>query len=98
MGDECEDYIQELPDRLANLVGYNILPAIAALAGDGVPKAEVQRLLRHAETDAKRLLAECEAVKSRLKAGIDREHDAMRRGESALLRLLDGIKALAQVY
>jgi hypothetical protein len=96
MADEREAYLEELPDRLANLVGYYILPAIAALEGDGVPKAEVERLLRHAETDAKRLLAECEAARARLNGGIDHEYGAMRRSENGLLSLLDGIRALAQ--
>ena len=97
MGDEHEVYLEELPDSLANLVGYNILPAIAALEGDGVPKAEVQRLLSRAESDAKRLLAECEAVKSRLNGGIDHEYGAMRRGESRLHDLLAQARAMTHI-
>lgn len=96
MAYERGTYLKGIPGQLAQLLGYTILPAIAALEGDGVPKAEVQRLLRNAETDAQRLLAKCEALRLRLKGGIKQEYDAMRRGESGLLILLDAVHRLAQ--
>ena len=98
MADERGTYLKGIPAQLAELLGYTILPAIAALEGDGVPKAEVQRLLIRAETDAQRLLAECEAARARLNGGIDHEYAAMRRSEKGLLSLLDGIRALSQAY
>jgi hypothetical protein len=98
MANERGTYLKGLPDRLAKLVGHDILPATAALEGDGLPRAEVQRLLSRAETDAQRLIDDCEALRLNLKNGIKHEYDAMRRGESELLSLLDGIKALAQAY
>jgi hypothetical protein len=88
MATERGTYLKGIPAQLAELLGYTILPAIAALEGDGVPKAEVQRLLSRAETDAQRLIDECEALRLSLKDGIKHEYDAMRRGESELLRLL----------
>ncbi len=88
-------FLKELPKKVAELVGYNILPGIAALEDDGVKKADVERLLSRAETDAQRLVAECEAVKIRLKGGIKREYEAMRQGESHLSRLLEDARALA---
>ena len=97
MATERGAYLKGIPAQLAELLGYTILPAIAALEGDGVPKAEVQRLLIRAETDAQRLINDCEALRLRLKAGIKHEYDAMRRGDSALLGLLDMAKALIQV-
>lgn len=67
MADERGTYVKGIPARLARLIGYDILPAIAALEGDGVPKEEVQRLLRRAETVAQRLLDDCEATRLRRK-------------------------------
>jgi hypothetical protein len=81
-------FLKELPKKVAELVGYDILPAIAALERDGVPKAEVQRLVRRAETDAQRLISDCEALRLRLKGGIEQEYRAMRQGESHLYGLL----------
>jgi hypothetical protein len=96
MANERETYLKELPAKIAYLIAYKILPAIAALEGDGVPKAEVERLLSRAETDAQRLIDACEALRLRLKGGIKHEYDAMRRGESELLGLLDAVTRLAQ--
>lgn len=96
MATERGAYLKGIPAQLAELLGYTILPAIAALEGDGVPKAEVQRLLSRAETDAQRLIDACEAVRLRFKGGIKNEYEAMRRGESELLRLLDRVLGLAK--
>jgi hypothetical protein len=90
-------FLKELPQKVAELVGYHILPGIAALEGDGVKKAEVQGLLSRAETDAQRLIAGCEALRLRLKDGIEHEYRAMRQSESHLSGLLEDARALAQV-
>lgn len=95
MAHERGAYLKAIPSRLAELIGNKILPAIAALEGDGVPKAEVERRLSRAETDARRVLAECEAVRQTLKSGIKHEYEAMGRGESKLLGLLKGVLAFA---
>lgn len=92
MAEERGAYLKSIPVRLAELLGYKVLPGSAALKGDGVPKAEVQRLLALSKADAERLIAECEAVRIRLKGGIDREYRAMRQGESALIGLLEAAK------
>lgn len=97
MAIERGTYLKGIPAELAELLGYTILPAIAALEGDGVPKVEVQRLLSRAETDAQRLIDECEALRLRLKGGIKLEYEAMRRGERLLLDLLGGVQALARI-
>jgi hypothetical protein len=97
MATERGAYLKGIPAQLAELLGYTILPAIAALEGDGMPKAEVERLLSRAETDAQRLLDDCEAVRLRLKGGIKHEYDAMRLGQSLLLELLDEAPALARL-
>lgn len=97
MATERGAYVKGIPAQLAELLGYTILPAIAALEGDGVPKAEVQRLLNNAETNAQRLIDACEALRLRLKGGIDREYRTMRRGESEFLWLLEAGQALARL-
>jgi hypothetical protein len=97
MATERGAYLKGIPAQLAELLGDTILPAIKALEGDGVPMVEVQRLLSRAETDAQRLIDDCEALRLRLKGGIKNEYDAMRQGESALLGLLDGIEELVKI-
>lgn len=92
MANERGTYLKGIPERLAGLMGSKILPGIAALEGDGVPKADVKRVLSRAENDAKRLLDDCEAARLRLKGGISREYDAMKRGDSMLLVLLNNVQ------
>lgn len=96
MAHERGAYLKGIPAQLADLIGNKILPAITALEGDGVPKAEVQRRLSRAESDAQHLIDACEALRLRLKGGIGREYRAMRMGESELLELLDAVKRMAQ--
>jgi hypothetical protein len=90
-------YLKSIPARLAHLVGYEILPGLAALEGDGMPKAAVERLLSRAETDAQRLLADCEAARLRLKGAIKNEYEGMRWCRSGLLPLLDDARSLAEL-
>lgn len=97
MADEREDYLKALPALIAELIGKKILPAIAALEGDGVPRAKVQRLLRQAETDVQRLLAECEALRHRIQGGTNQKHRLMRQGLSDLYGLLSDARALAKL-
>jgi hypothetical protein len=97
MAYERGKYLKCIPELLAHLMGYKILPGIAALEGDGVPKAEVERLTRRAESDAQRLLADCEAARLRLMSGIGHEYVAMKRGESMLSALLDDATSLAEL-
>jgi len=98
MADERDTYLESIPGQLAELLGYTILPAIAALDGDGVPKAEVKRLLSRAETDAQRLLSDCEALRLRLKGRIDLEYGAMGRGEGRILALLTDAERLSKRF
>lgn len=97
MADERGTYLKSIPARLAELIGYTILPGIAALEGDGMPKAEVQRLLHRAKTDAQRLIDDCEAVRLHLKARIEREYNAMRQAQGELSSLLNDAEALAKI-
>lgn len=97
MANERGTYLKSIPTQLAELLGKTILPAIAALEGDGVPKAEVAQLLRRAETDMQRLLAECEAVRLCLESGIKHEYRAMRHGQSDLYGLLSSAAGMTRL-
>lgn len=97
MSSERGSYLKSIPERLARLIAYKILPGIAALEGDGIAKTEVERLMNRAYSIVWQLIAECEAVRLHLKTSINREYNAMRRGESPLIRLLVDAMALTEV-
>ena len=94
--DDKAIWLKNVPTQIADMLGHNILPAIAALTGDGVTKAEAQRRLSRANLDARRLIADCEAVRLRLKAGIGREYSAMKQGQSHLRELLTRALTIAK--
>ena len=95
MAYERGSYLKKLPLLIPELIGYHVLPAIAALGGDGIPKNQVARFLHEAKISAGRLLSDCEDTRLLLKTGIAHEYKAMRRGESHLLDLLERTHALA---
>ena len=87
--DDRAKFLKQIPVFVAALLGRKIVPGIAALAGDGVPAAEAAREARKAVIQAEALLARCEALHARLKAGIQPEYEALKRGDSELVELLD---------
>ena len=83
-------WLKSVPDQLAEKLGYDILPAIAALTADGVPKTVLAAELKLAQATANQLLKDCEAQRVRLKGGIKPEYAAIKSGRSELCDLLIG--------
>ena len=79
---------------VADLLGRKILPGIAALTADGIPKHRLRPLQRTAKARGKRILTLADRVSIMLKAGIKAEYDAMRAGGSHLYKLLDEAEGL----
>ena len=92
--DDKAAWLKGLPKHVADLLGYNILPAIAALTGDDIPADDVKGELESARANAHRLLNDCEKEHARLQKGIEREYRSMKKGYSEVYALLvdaDGI-------
>ncbi len=81
-------WIKSIPAQVANLLGYDILPAIAALTNDGLSKRDTDTTLDIANGMAKALLKDCEQQETRLKGGISAEYDEMKKGYSQVYGLL----------
>ena len=81
-------WIKSIPAQVAEQLGYNILPAIAALTNDGLSKRDTDATLDIANGMAKALLKDCERQESRLKGGISAEYDNMKTGYSEVHGLL----------
>jgi alpha-D-ribose 1-methylphosphonate 5-triphosphate diphosphatase PhnM len=93
--DERAHLIKRTPRHVADILGKYILPGIAELTADGVPQRDVAALMKHADAEASKILAAAEEARSRLKAGIKTEYDAMRGGGSHVTQLLDDAERLA---
>lgn len=95
--DDKAYWLKNLPEHVAQKLGYNILPAIAALAEeDGIAETDVARELADARVSADQILDQCEAQRVRLKGGIKAEYPAIKSGQSELYDLLVGADRIAQ--
>lgn len=95
--DDKGNWLKTLPAEVAEMLGYDILPAIAALRGEeGVAETDVAAELATARARADQLLNRCEAQRVRLKGGIKAEYPAIKSGQSELYALLVGADHIAQ--
>jgi hypothetical protein len=58
--DDKAFWIKGIPTQVAQMLGRHILPAIAALTGDGIPQSDVTGEVARANPDATKLLNDCE--------------------------------------
>lgn len=95
--DDKAKWLKDLPAVVAHELGYNVLPAIAALAANGVLPSDIVPIIAKATDEAAQIVAQCELVRETLRAGIKREYDLMRQGDSMLAPLLqDAIDLIDQ--
>ena len=67
--DDKAIYLKRIPTTLAKMFGYDVLPAIATLTGDGVPQHNVRQALGQIQRRVEYLLDECDVQHARLKEG-----------------------------
>jgi hypothetical protein len=86
--DDIDTWIKDIPTQVAQMLGLHILPAIAALTGDGIPQSDVTGEVARANPDATKLLNDCEHQRKRLQRGIKGEYKMMKTGYSDVYALL----------
>ncbi len=90
--------IKLLPEWIAHDLGYYVIPAVEALAGDGLPAAQVKMLALHARKKSADIVQRCDAVHDRLRNGIGVEYAHMTHGDSMLEPLLrDAIRLIDEM-
>ena len=94
--DDKAVWIKSIPAQVAELLGYNILPAIAALTNDGLSKRDTDTTLEIANEMAKSLLEDCKRQQTRLKGGISAEYDKIKTGISDVYDLLVDADRIAE--
>ena len=88
-------WLRKLPRLVAEMLAYEILPAIQALTGDGVPLRDVQHEHRSATNRAERLLADCDTQLHRLKHNKAMVNAELKSGHSPLYALLSDANRIA---
>ena len=94
--DDAATWLKSVPALITRELTYNVLPAIEALAADGVPEATVRECVNRAEAEAKTILSRCVAAEAVLRQGIKAEYTRMKAGGSTLLPLVDALENLIE--
>ena len=94
--DDKDDWLKTVPLHVADILGSQILPAIAALTGDGIAKTDVADEVSSAKGCAEKLLQDCETQYARLQSEIEREYRKMKTGYSDVYGLLNDADSIAR--
>ncbi len=81
-------WLKRLPGFLAHDFGYDVMPAVLALAGDGVPADKVAGCLHRAQGKVDVLVAQCDMARGWMAPSIGREYRRMKDHDSMLERLI----------
>lgn len=92
--EDCGNWLKGLPKTIAELMGYNVLPAIDALVGDGISNEDAQQIKSGVLTRINDLVRGCDSAKRLLKGGISIEYNNFKRGDSILAELTDEAESI----
>ena len=77
-------WLKSLPKGIAACLGYDVLPAIDALTGDGVSGSVLRPVANGARSRAESIVQECDIIDGLIRISVDLEYQAMRRNGSNL--------------
>ncbi|MCR9178849.1 MAG: hypothetical protein NXH71_01255 [Erythrobacteraceae bacterium] len=76
--------LKRVPQIIARELGYNLLPAVAALHLEGVPEADIIAFIQSIKPKVDRILAQCDAIEAATARSIKSEYAALKSGSSPL--------------
>ena len=82
---------------LADFLGYDIQPSVAALVGDGLSAPIVTQQLQKLNAFASQFLSDCDAAHLLLKGPISAEYARLEDGSSDLVWLTQRLKAQVEM-
>ena len=86
--DDLAIWLKGLPEAIAHQFGNDVLPAVGALRGDGVPPSETNAAVRQFSRRIQKYVDQCESQRIRLKSGIAGEYASIKNGYSDLYGLI----------
>jgi hypothetical protein len=94
MFDGCAPYETSIwlkwrPTEISYRMGYDVVPAIDALKGDGVDQNTIERIKRKFIPEIEELIDDCDALYDVIKKNIYYEYDNFKKGYSELRDLHD---------
>jgi len=81
-------WLKSVPYSVAWRLGYEVLPGLKALIGDGVPQAEIDSLFPTLAQNVKALVSRLETARRRISKDIGYEYLLMRQGTPLLSPLV----------
>jgi hypothetical protein len=82
--EDKHEWLQNAPIWAAYELGADVLPAFSALVGDGMPAADVRRLLPQVRSRVKSLVVDLHQAHTLVKLSIGAEYRRMRSGTSII--------------
>jgi hypothetical protein len=80
-------WLKALPRNLAQELGYNLIPAVGALAVEGVPEPAINGFIQSIKEKVCQLLKDCDALQAATSRSINGEYALMKAGRSDMLRI-----------
>jgi len=88
-------WLKALPDVIAWRLGYEVLPGLKALSGNGIPQAEIDLAYPTIERETLELLPRLDFIRRLVKRDIGKEYQQMRLGTPLLRPLVEEAESLA---
>lgn len=88
-------WLAALPSNLADELGFNLIPAIAALSVEGVPEPAIESFAQSINSSVQQLLDDCDAVQAAISNSIAEEYARMKRGQSSMLGICNDALQIA---
>jgi len=88
MGHEAASWLKTIPITISRKLGYEILPAIRALTGDGLSSQKIASLKSDLKPIINSLLSDCEWTYHLIRKNIRHEYQNMKSGQSELAQEL----------
>jgi hypothetical protein len=96
---DCSTWLKDLPEAIAFQLAYDVLPAINALAADGVSSTQLDSVQLQAAPLIRQLVSDCDLARVIVVRRIANEYEYMKVGGSYLAPLVsDAIRIMNDVY
>lgn len=89
-------WIKSVPNMVAWRLGYEVLPGLRALTGDGVPKARIDAAYPSIEVEVKNLVARLDSARQMIAKDIGYEYCRMQHADPLLKPLVENAVSLTE--
>lgn len=89
-------WLKRRPTAIARSLGYDVLPAIQALSGDGWSARTIRALSETAHSQADEIVARCDSIHAWLRISIKPEYAAMATAKSYVAHPLEDAATLVR--